>query len=99
MGRKGYVTLRGSTQLPHTRFADSIDRHISGKRALLTGNGVRTCTFGRNKLYPCKYRLARGIHFLLVGALAAADASSLETFGKGHVSRVCHLVLIIEIIT
>jgi len=33
-------------------------------------------------LHPYRYRLARGIHFLLVGALSAFDASSLETFGK-----------------
>src|SRR5881398_721376 len=33
-------------------------------------------------------RLARGIHCLLVGALSAADASSLFTPGQGHVSLV-----------
>jgi hypothetical protein len=53
----------------------------------------------RNKLGPYRYRLARGIQFLLVEALAAAGASSLLTFGKGRVSRVCQFVLVIEIIT
>jgi len=48
---------------------------------LLTYNVVKTCTF------LSQYRLARGIHFLLAGALSAADASSLATDGKGHVSR------------
>ena len=55
----------------------------------MTSNEIKTCTFGRNKLGPYRYRLTRGIHFLLDGALAAADASSLETFGKGRVSCVC----------
>jgi len=41
------------------------------KRALTTGNEAGTCTL------QARYRLARGIHFLAVGALAAAGASSL----------------------
>ena len=55
----------------------------------MTGNEVEACTFGRDKLGPYRYRLTRGIHFLLDGALAAAGASSLETFGKGRISCVC----------
>jgi hypothetical protein len=51
------------------------------RRALATGNVVETCTL------LAEYRLARGTLFLLVGALAAAGASSLCTSGKGHVSR------------
>lgn len=65
----------------------------------MTSNGVRTCTFGHNNLGPYKYRLARGIHFLRAGALAAAGASSLEAFGKGRVSRDRLLLLVIEILT
>ena len=74
MGRKGYHTLRGSTQIPRlSRFEE--------KRALVTCNGVKAYTL----LALC--RLARGIRFLLVGALAAAGASSLGISGKGHVSH------------
>ena len=76
MGRKGSDTFRGSTQLP---------RFYGKKRALATCNVVETCTL------LAEYRLARGILFLLVGALTAAGASSLCTSGKGHVSRVCRI--------
>jgi hypothetical protein len=57
-------------------------------RALMTGNVARTCTLGRNELRPYWCRLARGTISLLVGALAAAGASSLFTPGERHVSRV-----------
>ena len=55
------------------------------KRASVTVNGVKAYTL----LALC--RLARGIDFLRVGALAAAGASSLYTHGKGHVSRVPYI--------
>src|SRR5258708_29234259 len=58
------------------------------KDALLwTGNVVRTCTL----LTLC--RLARGTICLLVGALAAAGSSSLETAGERHVSRVRRVLI------
>jgi hypothetical protein len=79
MGRKGNDTLRGSTQLP---------RFYEKKRALTTDNVAETCTL------LTQYRLARGIVFLLVGALTAAGASSLCTSGKGHISHVRHLYLL-----
>ena len=44
-----------------------------GERALTTANVVETCTL------LSRYRLARGIIFLPVGALSAAGASSLYT--------------------
>jgi hypothetical protein len=47
-------------------------------------------------LGPYRYRLARGIQFLLVEALAASGASSLLTFRKGRVSRVCHLYWLLK---
>ena len=62
----------------------------------MTANAVKTCTFVRNRLHPYRYMLARGIHFLLVGALSASGASSLETFGKGHVSHVCDMYLLLK---
>ena len=52
----------------------------------LTVNGVKSYTL----LALC--RLARGIAFLQVGALSAADASSLSTPGKEHVSRLRHRI-------
>ena len=91
MGRKGSDTFRGSTQLPRFerhRQKALIKQSISPyekKRALATGNVVETCTL------LAEYRLARGILFLLVGALTAAGASSLCTPGKGHVSRMCRM--------
>src|SRR5260370_17171026 len=91
MGRKGSDTSRGSTQLPRFerhRQKALIEQSISPyekKRALATCNVVETCTL------LAEYRLARGILFLLVGALTAAGASSLCTPGKGHVSRVCRI--------
>jgi len=91
MGRKGSDTFRGSTQLPRFerhRQKALIKQSISPyekKRALATCNVVETCTL------LAEYRLARGILFLLVGALTAAGASSLCTPGKGHVSRVCRI--------
>ena len=46
---------------------------------------------GRNELGPYRCRLASGTISLLVGALAAAGASSLSTSGERHVSRVRHV--------
>src|SRR5207302_1962657 len=43
----------------------------AGNALWLTGNGVRTCTFGPDQAGLYRYRLARGIHSLAVGALAA----------------------------
>src|SRR6266851_683797 len=57
-----------------------------GECALATANVVEACTL------LSRYRLARGIVFLLVGALSAAGASSLHTSGKRHVSRVYHVL-------
>ena len=54
---------------------------------MLTVNGVRACTL----LALC--RLARGIHLLQVGALTAAGASSLDTSGSEHVSRVPYIFI------
>jgi hypothetical protein len=87
MGRKGYVLFVVPPSFRISEIDDSLDCHTSGKRAFVTGNGVRTCTFGRDRLSPYKYRLARGIRFLRVRALAAAGASSLKTSGK-DMSRV-----------
>ncbi len=76
--------FRGSTHFPRRLLqrSPSILRQI--RRACLTVNGVEAYTL----LALC--RLARGIAFLLVSALAAIGAVSLCTSGKEHVSRVCH---------
>ena len=47
----------------------------------MTGNGVEPCTL------LARYRLARGIRFLLAGTLSAAGVASLHTSGKEYVSR------------
>src|SRR5947209_5947555 len=77
--------FRGSTQFPHLSLHERMRSQ--------TGNVVRTCTFGRNKLSPYRCRLARGTFSLLVETLAADGASSLLTTGKMHVSLVCHVYL------
>src|SRR5690348_1022633 len=69
------LTFRGSTQFP--RFSRE-------KRALATCNGVEACTL------LTQYRLARGIFFLPVGALAALVLPLWVPLGR-DVSRVCHL--------
>ncbi len=47
----------------------------------MTGNGVGPCTL------LTRYRLARGIRFLLAGTLAVGGVASLIAIGKEHVSH------------
>jgi len=47
----------------------------------MTGNGVGPCTL------LARYRLARGVRFLLAGTLSVGGIASLIAIGKEHVSR------------
>ena len=67
----------------HPGSAPFVPQDVQEKgRAFMAGNVARTCTL------QSRCRLARGTISLLVGALAAAGASSLSTPGERHVSRV-----------
>ena len=79
--------LEGSSAIQvkkHYRILDGATR-VPGERALVTANVVETCTL------LSRYRLARGIVFLPVGALPAASASSLYTSRKRYVSHPHHI--------
>jgi hypothetical protein len=59
----------------------------------MTGNGVGPCTL------LTRYRLARGIRFLLVGTLSVGGVASLIAIGKEHVSHKHNLFLLRSSIT
>jgi hypothetical protein len=75
------------------------------KRGILNAKKGRSIGDGRDTSAPTaspfnlfKFIIVRlqvqaseGYPFLIVGALAASGAFSLETFGKGHVSHDCHM--------
>jgi hypothetical protein len=57
----------------------------------MTGNGVGPCTL------LARYRLARGIRFLLAGTLSVGGVASLIAIGKELVSRMCYRYFFVEL--